>query len=77
MWGCKGEAWDSRGPLTDWAFAGYGAGLEQIPDLPVTIDVKRDFQAAGDGKTDDTAAVLAALKATEQKGGVIYFPPGK
>jgi polygalacturonase len=51
--------------------------MEKIPDLPVTVDVKRDFGAAGNGKKDDTAAVLAALKATQEAGGVIYFPPGK
>ncbi|KAF6249079.1 hypothetical protein COO60DRAFT_1583210 [Scenedesmus sp. NREL 46B-D3] len=77
LWGCNGEMYNSSGPLTDFAFAGYGAGMEKIPDLPVTVDVKRDFRAAGDGKKDDTAAVLAALKATQEAGGVIYFPPGK
>jgi polygalacturonase len=77
LWGCQGELWSSRGPLSDWSFAGYGAGLQQIPDLPVTVNVVRDFQAAGDGRRDDTAAVLAALKATKEAGGVIYFPPGK
>jgi polygalacturonase len=77
MWGCQGELWNSKGLLSDWSFAGYGAGMEKIPDLPVTVDVKRDFQAAGDGKKDDTAAVLAALKTTQGAGGVVYFPPGK
>ncbi|KAF6260912.1 hypothetical protein COO60DRAFT_1700125 [Scenedesmus sp. NREL 46B-D3] len=77
IWGCQGELWNSSGALSDWSFAGYGAGLLQIPNAPVTVDVKRDFQAAGDGTADDTTAVLAALKATQQAGGVIYFPPGR
>ncbi|KAF8061409.1 hypothetical protein HT031_004500 [Scenedesmus sp. PABB004] len=77
MWGCAGEAWRAGGPLSDWSFAGYGAGLEAIPDAPVAVDVRRDFEAAGDGVTDDTAAVLAALKATQAGGGVIFFPPGR
>jgi hypothetical protein len=77
VWGCNGELWSSSGLLSDWSFAGYGAGLQQIPDAPVTVDVKRYFGAAGDGKKDDTAAVLAALKATQEAGGVIYFPPGR
>ncbi|KAF6249078.1 pectin lyase fold/virulence factor [Scenedesmus sp. NREL 46B-D3] len=77
IWGCQGELWNCSGALSDWSFAGYGAGLLQIPNAPVTVDVKRDFQAAGDGTADDTTAVLAALKATQQAGGVIYFPPGR
>jgi polygalacturonase len=77
MWGCNGELWNSSGLLSDWSFAGYGAGMEKIPDLPVTVDVKRDFGAAGDGRKDDTAAVLAALNATQEAGGVVFFPAGK
>jgi Pectate lyase superfamily protein len=36
------------------------------------IDVKRDFGAKGDGKTDDTAALQSAFAKT----GLIYFPNG-
>ena len=32
----------------------------------------RDFGAAGDGKTKDTAAIQKAIDA----GGIIHFPPG-
>lgn len=35
------------------------------------------FNAVGDGVTDDSAAVLAALAALPSEGGAIYFPPGK
>jgi parallel beta-helix repeat protein len=36
----------------------------------------RDFGAAGDGKTDDTKAILKAIESLPQIGGVVYFPPG-
>jgi len=77
LWGCRGESWTQGGLLDDWSFAGYGAGLEAIPNSPVSVDVKRDFHATGNGVTDDTVAIRAAIEATKDTGGVIYFPPGK
>lgn len=41
--------------------------------LAETVSVK-DFGAAGDGITDDTAAIQAAL--TEGAGGAVFFPEG-
>jgi hypothetical protein len=38
-------------------------------------DVKRDFGAVGDGKTDDTAAFLKAFSSLP--GGALYVPPGR
>jgi hypothetical protein len=35
------------------------------------------YSAAGDGSTDDTTAIQAALTAAETSGGVIYFPAGQ
>ena len=46
----------------------------QPPNISV-LSVKR-FGAKGDGSTDDTAAVLAALAALGPAGGIVYFPPG-
>ena len=40
------------------------------------INVK-DHGASGDGSTNDTNAVVAALQALPAAGGVVYFPPGK
>ena len=39
------------------------------------INVK-DYGAVGDGLTDDTAAIGAALSATSVAGGEVYFPAG-
>jgi hypothetical protein len=36
----------------------------------------RDFGAAGDGKTDDTKAILKTIDSLPPGGGVVYFPPG-
>jgi len=43
--------------------------------LADTISVK-DFGATGDGTTDDTAAITAAVATLTAAGGVLYFPPG-
>lgn len=37
----------------------------------------RDFGAVGDGATDDTEAIQAAIDAAEAAGGgTVYFPAG-
>lgn len=36
----------------------------------------KDFGALGDGTTNDTAAIQAAIAAAGAGGGVVYFPPG-
>ena len=40
-----------------------------------TINVKQ-YGAAGDGKTDDTAAIQAAIDAAPLAGATVQFPPG-
>ncbi len=40
------------------------------------VNVKA-FGAKGDGVTNDTAAITAAIKAIPATGGVLYFPPGE
>lgn len=45
---------------------------------PKTLYNVRELGAAGDGRTNDTAALRAILKkAEEEGGGVIYFPAGR
>ncbi len=59
-----------------------GSALCQLPGgSPVAAEgvyQVRDFGAVGDGVTDDTAAVQAAIDAAGEKGGgIVYLPPGK
>lgn len=47
----------------------------QIPPLPVFVNVKdTPFNAKGDGSTDDTVAIQAALNAISPAGGTVYLP---
>lgn len=43
--------------------------------LAQTVSVK-DFGATGDGSTDDTASIQAAIDAIKTLGGKVYFPTG-
>jgi hypothetical protein len=36
----------------------------------------REYGAAGDGDTDDTAKIQAAIDAARATGGIVFFPPG-
>ena len=52
--------------------------IEQRPVWPARVFSVRDQGAAGDGTTDDTAAIQAALDAAGQAGGgVVLFPRGR
>jgi hypothetical protein len=74
LWGERGEKWRADGRLPDFSRAGYQRGEKPIPDVPQVANVK-DFGAVGDGGTDDTAAIRAALEQTPR--GAIYFPAGR
>jgi parallel beta-helix repeat protein len=59
--------------------AGTGTGTAELSQtvetkLRQTVSVK-DFGAVGDGVTDDTAAIQAALDAVSGSGGVVVIPP--
>ena len=48
------------------------------PAPAVIVDVRSArFGAAGDGVTDDTAAIQRAIDSVEESGGVVYFPDGE
>ena len=74
LWGERGEAWQVDGPLPDFSRAGFREGDAALPVLPQSADV-RDFGAKGDGVTDDTRAIQAAVEATS--AGAVYLPPGR
>ena len=53
--------------------------LEGAVRVPTRVfDVKRDFGARGDGRTDDTAAVQRAIDAAREhgRGAIAYLPTG-
>jgi hypothetical protein len=57
--------------------AGAGAKRRTVQSkLRESISVA-DFGAKGDGTTDDTAAVAAAVNSLPTGGGSVYFPPGQ
>jgi len=52
-----------------------------FPDDPAVLNVKRDFGAKGDGKTDDTVALQKAIDASSNRSGgqgtkLLYLPNG-
>ncbi|KAL4856222.1 putative cinnamyl alcohol dehydrogenase 2 [Chlorella vulgaris] len=70
------NAWLPPGRGYDWSLSGYKGGVG-MPNPPVTINVK-SHGAKGDNRTDDTAALTAAIKAATDNpaGGVVYLPAG-
>lgn len=56
--------------------AGTGAVTTTVQaKLRQTVSVK-DFGAVGDGVTDDTAAIQAAIDSVKINGGTVFVPPG-
>ncbi|MBV9926083.1 MAG: hypothetical protein JOZ96_13780 [Acidobacteria bacterium] len=74
LWGEAGERWEPAGRLPDFSYAGYHAGEAELPSPPARWDLKRDFGAKGDGRTDDSEALSKAVASI--KGGVLYIPKG-
>src|SRR6266498_3772715 len=62
LWGKSGEAWRAEGRLSDYSYAGYRAGESEIPEVKLVANLKADFHAAGDGVTDDSEALIAAIE---------------
>lgn len=74
FWGAAGEKWKPEGRLPDFSYAGYHAGEAKLPTPPARWDLKRDFHAAGDGRTDDSEALLKAIQSIPS--GVLFIPKG-
>ncbi len=54
-----------------------GAWAAPVPDLPLSVYNITSFGAAGDGKTNDAAAIQRAVDECSRKGGgTVYVPAG-
>jgi len=64
--------------LPDFSFAGYRYGEKAIPKIDgYTINVL-DHGANPDDEVDDTEAIQKAIDAaSKNKGGIVFFPPGR
>jgi hypothetical protein len=65
--------------LHDFSYAGYHRGEVAIPSVkgPVLDVTQPPFNADGEGKSDATAAIQAAIdQAGQAGGGVVYLPAG-
>ena len=74
LWGTTGEKWSPTSRLPDFSYAGYHAGEASVPKVKAKWDLKRDFHAIGDGKADDTEALLKAIDSVNN--GVLFIPEG-
>lgn len=73
--GCPPPLSADRFPVA-WGRAGYGGGEAGFPGLPILADIKRDFGAKGDGRSDDSAAFQAAGSKYFGRAGFIKVPAG-
>lgn len=70
---------DALGYVPDFSYAGYGSGLEEVPQAAGTILRVDDFGAVPDDEVDDSQAIQAALqKARTMEGPVVLrFSAGR
>lgn len=64
-----------RDQILTFTQSGTGATERTIDSKLKDVVSVKDFGATGDGTTDDTAAIQAAIDSLTS-GGVVYFPPG-
>lgn len=62
---------------TAWVPAIDRPAVDRVVPADAVVDVKRDFGAKGDGATDDTVAIQAAISTgLADRQNVVYFPAG-
>ena len=69
--------WAWWGCLLVLAAGAAGGGAVEVPVGQAGIFSIADFGAKSDGKSDDTAAIQAAIDKAAEKGGVVWVPPGQ
>ena len=63
---------------TDWQATGdvnISSILAAVSGLFISVK-DSTYGATGDGATDDTTAINAAIDAADSNGGIVFFPPG-
>ena len=65
--------------LPDFSYAGYGFGVEPIPNLNGKVISVTDFGATPNDEIDDSDAILEAMSAARKVSGsvILRFPAGK
>lgn len=51
-------------------------GMQILPQIPSTYINVKSYGATGNGTSDDSAAIAAAINAVSATGGTVFFPPG-
>ena len=64
--------------LPDYSYAGFQYGTAPIPDVAGPVFDVTDYGAvADDGRSDFSAISQAVAAANDNRGGVVFFPPGR
>lgn len=77
-WQSYAETPNAHANIPNIGYAGYRLGEAPLPEgSGAIIDVKAAHGAKGDGQSDDTAALRAALAAVPEGGAVVFLPAGE
>ncbi|RRJ98986.1 hypothetical protein Ga0100231_000780 [Opitutaceae bacterium TAV4] len=77
LWDEYEQTPDSHPNIPNCSYSGYQYGERSIPRIVGPIYNVTTFGARGDGQSDDTAAIRAAIAAVGSDGGVVWFPDGR